>query len=107
MGSVSSLSMFGACSIAPGDGSGYKLKDADQPIATDGVACRSSSRPPLAPETFLQVLAARLHAGAAVRLPGRARVLRPELSSRRGALGRLARVADRDRPDAGAGSHHP
>src|SRR3954469_24588873 len=82
------------------------MGDVDLPIATDGDAGGPSPRPPAPPRAFLQVLAARLHARAALRLPGRARVLRPELPACRSAAERLAAVARRRRTETCARSQH-
>src|SRR5688500_15030746 len=78
----------GAGSVARASRCRYPLRDGEVSIATEGAARGVPARAPGPPRSLVPVLAPRLHARAAVRLPGAARVLRPELPPRRATAAR-------------------
>src|SRR4051794_13647455 len=82
------------------------MQEADLQVATEGHACRVPSGPRRAPEVPQQVLPARLHAAAAVRLPCRQGTAAQELPRRRSAVARLGALVPRDRDEEGAGPQH-
>src|SRR5206468_2654098 len=82
-GSVSTLILFGACSVAHWFRHRYKLPDGNFSIATEGAERGLSFGAATVAGLSQQVLPTRVYARPTLRLPGAARVLRAQLSTHR------------------------